>query len=71
MEITAAEKLNIIMNRLKITMTGLAAATGQSRQNLTNKFARGNFTEKDLQKIAQAMGCEVKIEFIMPDGTVV
>ena len=69
MNITVKEKVGIIMDRQKITMTELASATGQSRQNLTNKFARGNFTEKDIAKIAEAMGCSVDIVFTLPDGS--
>lgn len=69
MDINASEKIGIIMDRLKITTTKVAEATGQSRQNLTNKFTRGNLSEKDLQKIASAMGCTVEIVFTLPDGS--
>ncbi|MBR0040880.1 MAG: helix-turn-helix transcriptional regulator [Oscillospiraceae bacterium] len=68
-KITVGEKFRIIMSRRDINMTKLAELTGQSRQNLSNKFARGNFTEDDIEKIAQAMGCEVDFRFILPDGT--
>ena len=69
MDINASEKIGIIMDRLKITTTKVAEATGQSRQNLTNKFTRGNLSEKDLHKIASAMGCTVEIVFTLPDGS--
>jgi len=69
MNISVKEKALIIMKRQKITMTELASSTGQSRQNLTNKFSRGNFTEKDIVEIAKAMGCDVDIVFTLPDGT--
>ena len=69
MDINASERIGIIMDRLKITTTKVAEATGQSRQNLTNKFTRGNLSEKDLQKIASAMGCTVEIVFTLPDGS--
>lgn len=50
-------------------MTKLAQLTGQTRQNLSNKFSRGNFSEEDIEKMANALGCTVDIRFILPDGT--
>lgn len=69
MEITVAEKIRIIMGRRNISMTKLAELTGQTRQNLSNKFSRGNFTESDISAMAAALGCSVDIRFILPDGT--
>lgn len=69
MKITVAEKFRIIMNRQNINMTMLAERTGQTRQNLSNKFSRSNFSEYDIERIANALGCEVDIRFILPDGT--
>lgn len=69
MNITAKEKIRIIMDRANVSMTQLAESTGQSRQNLTNKMTRDNFTEKDIIKIADALGCEVDIVFTLPDGS--
>lgn len=69
MNITVKEKIRIIMDRLNVNMTQLAASTKQSRQNLTNKMTRDNFTEKDIIKIADALGCKVDVVFTLPDGT--
>lgn len=69
MDISVAEKIKIIMDRKKITMGALADATGQTRQNLSNKMSRGNFAEKDIERIADALGCTVEILFTLPDGT--
>jgi len=69
MNITVKEKIRIIMDRLNVNMTQLAASTEQSRQNLTNKMTRDNFTEKDIIKIADALGCKVDVVFTLPDGT--
>lgn len=69
MDLSVSEKVRIIMNRTGKNMTDLAAASDQSRQNLTNKMSRGNFTEKDILKIAEALGCTVNIEFTLPDGS--
>lgn len=71
MNLTIGEKIKIIMNRKGISMTELAAATNQTRQNLSNKMARDNFTEKDARDMATALGCEVVVEFRFPNGTVI
>lgn len=68
MNISVAEKVRLIMKRSKMTMGDLAEATGQTRQNLSNKMSRGNFTEKDIKEIAAALGCKVEITFTLPDG---
>ena len=68
MPMTVAEKLAVIMKRRKMTMGELAEATGQSRQNLSNKVSRGNFTEKDIEKLATVLGCTVEIRFTMENG---
>lgn len=69
MDISVAEKLRLIMKRQNMTMGELAEASGQTRQNLSNKMTRGNFTEKDIESLASALECSVKISFILPDGT--
>ncbi len=69
MDITVAEKIRLIMKRQNKTMGNIAEASGQTRQNLSNKMARGNFTEKDIFALAQALGCKVEIRFTLPDGT--
>ena len=71
MSLTIGEKIKVIMKRQNMNMTDLAAATGQSRQNLTNKMKRDNFTEEDIRSMSSALGCEVVIEFRLPDGTVI
>ena len=50
-----------------MTQAELADKTKQSRQNLSNKMSRDNFSEKELMTISEAIGCTVKISFIMND----
>lgn len=69
MNISVAEKVRMLMKRQGKTMGDLATATGQSRQNLSNKMTRGNFTEADIESMASALGCTVEIVFHLPDGT--
>lgn len=69
MDITTGEKIKIIMKRQNMTASELAERTGQSRQNLSNKMARDNYSEKEMRDIAAAMGCTVQITFTLPDGS--
>lgn len=69
MDISVAEKVRLIMKRHNMTMGDLAEASGQTRQNLSNKMSRGNFTERDIKALATALGCKAKITFVLPDGT--
>ncbi len=69
MDITVAEKIRLIMKRQGKTMGDLAEASGQTRQNLSNKMTRGNFSERDILTLAKALGCRVEIQFTLPDGT--
>lgn len=68
MKLTVKDKVKIVMDRQNMTMTSLAAATGQTRQNLGNKMTRGNFSEADILKIAEALDCQVDIVFTLPNG---
>lgn len=69
MNLTVGEKIKIIMKRKGLSMGELAEATGQTRQNLSNKMSRDNFSEKDMLALAEALGCTLSIEFHLPDGT--
>ena len=67
MQLTLGEKIKIILGRRGITLSQLAEKTGQSRQNMSNKMARDNFAEKELQEIAQALDCTFEAGFTMND----
>lgn len=68
MPLTMGEKIKIILNRENVTITELAKRLGQSRQNMTNKLSRDNFTEQELNQIAKVLNCEFKSTFIMKNG---
>jgi len=65
--LTLGEKIKIILNRRGLTMAQLAEQTGQSRQNMSNKMSRDNFSEKELYEIAKALDCTFEAGFIMND----
>ncbi len=67
MQLSVSEKIKIILGRRNMTVSDLAKKLNISRQNLTNKFARNNFSEKELQEIAEAMDCSVNVLFKLND----
>ena len=67
--LTTPEKIRLISKRLDKSMGDLAEATGQTRQNLSNKMSRNNLSEKDIIALAEAMGCTAEVKFRLPDGT--
>ena len=67
MPLSMGEKIKVVLKRRSMTLGDLADKTGQSRQNLSNKIGRDNFTEKDLQAIAAALDCTYSASFIMND----
>lgn len=67
MPLSMGEKIKIILSRREMTLGDLAEKTKQSRQNLSNKMKRDNFTEKDLREIAAALDCTYSASFTMND----
>ena len=67
MNLTVREKLKILLGRKNLTIKDLADKLGTSRQNLSNKFSRDNFSEKDIKQIAEALNCDCEIKFKMKD----
>lgn len=67
MPLSMGEKIKVMLKRRNMTLGDLAAKTGQSRQNLSNKLSRDNFTERDLQEIALALDCTYSASFTMND----
>lgn len=67
MGITTGEKIRVLMKRRNMTLQGLADLTGQSRQNLSNKLRKDNFSDNDLKKIAEVLNCSYEIQFKMND----
>lgn len=64
MEISTSEKIRFLANRENKNMGDIAAATGQTRQNFSNKLKRGDFKESELSAIAGALGYTLDIKFV-------
>lgn len=47
-----------------MTEAELARRTGQTPQNMNNKYKRNTFKISEIQKIAEAMDAELKVSFI-------
>ena len=47
-----------------ITEAELARRTGQTPQNMNNKYKRKTFKVSELEKVAAALGAELSIRFI-------
>jgi transcriptional regulator with XRE-family HTH domain len=67
MDITTSEKIRILLRRRNMTLSALAEKTGQSRQNLSNKMARDNFSQAELKTIAEALNCQYRSTFYLKD----
>lgn len=58
MPLSMGEKIKVILSRRNMTIADLAAKLNQSRQNMTNKLTRDNFSEHELIEIATALDCK-------------
>lgn len=67
MPISMGEKIKIVLKRRNMTLGELAEQTSQSRQNLSNKMSRDNFSEKELITIANVLDCTYHAGFTMND----
>jgi transcriptional regulator with XRE-family HTH domain len=67
MPLTIGEKIKVILGRRDMTIADLANELDQSRQNLTNKLSRDNFTEKEVKEIAVVLGCDFDAVFTLRD----
>lgn len=65
---TPAKKLRIAMLHLNTTQVELAKRMNQTQANLSAKICADNFTIKDYEKIVKALGCELELNIILPDG---
>ena len=63
------ERIRILLvKRGNLSEAELARRMGISPQNLHNKMKRDNFTESDLQKIAEVLGCKFEAGFRIEDS---
>ena len=62
------EKIRVAcVKRGNISEAELARRVGVTPQNFNNKMKRDNFSEHDLQEIADALGLRLEISFVDPE----
>ena len=59
---SASKAIRDRLNDLNMTQIELANAMGTTRQNLTNKLTRDNFTAKELCKIGKILGFSLTLK---------
>lgn len=52
-----------------MSLTELGAKMGMSQASISKRIKTGKFTQEELQRMAEILGCEYKSMFIFPDGT--
>lgn len=66
-----SEQIRVLLVKCgKVTQVELASRLGISRQSLSKKMKNNSFTVSDLEKIAEAVGCSLVIEFQKAGKTV-
>ena len=62
-ENNTAQIIRAIIGLKETNVAQLASELGTSRQNLTNKLKRNNFSEAELRKIADILGYDLILQF--------
>ena len=68
---TYTQKLKMAMVATNTNQIKLAELTQQSQENLSQKMSKNNFKLQEFEKLVKAMGCELKIQIILPNGETV
>lgn len=63
-----AEKIKIALIKRNMTLKELASRLNYTSQNLSGKFRRDNFSEKELAEIANALDCHFEGRFLRNDN---
>ena len=61
------EKIRIAMIKKNVSVKDLAARLGCTSQNLSGKFKRDNFSERELQEIADILDYTFEGRFLRKD----
>lgn len=63
-----AKKIRTVLLERDMTIKELAEKMGTNGNNLSNKLARDNFSEKELREIAEALDCDYDGIFTLRDS---
>lgn len=62
-----SEKIKIVLLKRKLGIKDLAEKLGCTGANISNKLRRDNFSEKELEEIAEALDCDLDVSFTLRD----
>ena len=65
------QKLKMAMIATNINQIKLAELTNQSQQNLSQKMLSNNYKIQEYERLLSALGCQLKINIILPNGEVI
>lgn len=68
---TAKQIVGMVLAYKGVTYSELASVLGWSPQLLNKRLNTGKLSVEEWEKIGEALGAKVKINFYFPDGTVV
>lgn len=63
MRLTTEDKVRILARRRGVSLETVAQAMGCSRQNLWKRLHRDSYTPPELERIGDAVGCNVSVVF--------
>lgn len=63
-----AQVIRVALIKRGTSITELAEKLGCTSQNISAKLRRDNFSEKELQEIATAIGCHFEGKFIVDES---
>ena len=64
-------KLKMAMIATNINQIKLAELTNQSQQNLSQKMISNNYKIQEYERLVSALGCQLKINIILPNGELI
>jgi len=59
-----AEMIKILCVKRNLSVAELSVKLGNTKQNLFNKLYRNDMKLSDIEKIADALNCELSLQFI-------
>lgn len=65
------KKLKIAMLETNVNQIELAKRTSQSQSNLSKKMVADNYKFSEYEKLVTALGCQLEIKIILPNGKII
>lgn len=65
---TIQRKVKAACDIAGISVTELGLRLGMSQQNISKRLKVGKFTQEELEKMADVLGCQYVSSFIFPNG---